>query len=125
MKDKVVEVKQINKRYDGKAVLNHISFAVRKGTIHGFIGPYGAGKSTTLNISVRLVLPTGGEEYINFKSVKNDPTFNEKLGFIPAEPSFPSSTVKSYLLDIGYLRDIPEEEVLRKLANSPLSQFRH
>ena len=124
MAEKVIELKHLNKRYDSKTVLNNVSFFVRQGTIHGFIGPNGAGKSTTLNISVRLVLPNGGEEYIDFKSVRNDPRFNERLGWIPAEPHFPNATVESYLLDIGYLRDIPKEEVFRKLVNSPLSQFR-
>src|SRR4051812_22275707 len=125
MAEKIVELKQVSKRYDNKTVLNNVSFSVRQGTIHGFIGPNGAGKSTSLNISVRLVLPTGGEEFIDFKSVRNDPHFNERLGFIPAEPRFPSLTVENHLLDIGYLRDIPKEVVLRKLTASPLSQFRY
>src|ERR1700722_6872806 len=125
MVSEIVEIKQIRKRYGNKIVLNRVSFSVRKGTIHGFIGPNGAGKSTSLNISVRLVLPDGGDEFINFKSVRNDPRFNEQLGFIPAEPKFSDLTVEEYVLDCGYLRDIPKGEVLRKLSRSPLSQFRH
>jgi len=125
MVDKVIEVKQISKRYGDKTVLNNVSFSVRKGTIHGFIGPNGAGKTTTLSILTRLVLPTRGEAYIDSKSVNRDPRFNENLGFIPAEPKFPSLTVQNYLLDCGYLRDIPREKVLRKLASSPLYQFRY
>ncbi|CAG8822273.1 13191_t:CDS:2, partial [Racocetra persica] len=124
MSEKVIEIKQIGKRYGDKTVLNNVSFAVRKGTIHGFIGPNGAGKTTTLSILTRLVLPTHGEAYIEGKSVNRDPRFNEQLGFIPAEPKFPNLTVEKYLLDVGYLRDIPSEVVLRKLVGSPLSQFR-
>ncbi|CFW93235.1 putative Sulfate-transporting ATPase [endosymbiont DhMRE of Dentiscutata heterogama] len=124
MSEKVIEIKQVSKRYGDKTVLNSVSFAVRKGTIHGFIGPNGAGKTTTLSILTRLVLPTHGEAYIESKSVNHDPRFNERLGFIPAEPKFPNLTVEKYLLDCGYLRDIPKEIVLRKLASSPLSQFR-
>nr|CAG8454500.1 11755_t:CDS:2 [Entrophospora candida] len=67
---KTIEIKQVNKKFNEKAVLNNVSFSVRAGTIHGFIGPNGAGKSTTLNILVRLILPNGGEEYIDFKSPK-------------------------------------------------------
>src|SRR5271154_3745698 len=107
MTEKIIEVKQVSKRYGGKTVLNNVSFSVRAGTIHGFIGPNGAGKSTTLNISVRLVLPTGGEEYIESKSVAREPSFNEHLGFIPAEPRFASGvSVEEYILDCGYLRDV-------------------
>ncbi|CAG8455821.1 2003_t:CDS:2 [Ambispora gerdemannii] len=125
MAEKVIEVKQISKRYGDKIVLKNVSFSVRRGTIHGFIGPNGAGKTTTLSILTRLVLPTHGEVYIDNKSVNREPSFNQRLGFIPAEPKFPSLTVENYILDCGYLRDIPKEQVLRKLASSPLSQFRH
>ncbi|CAG8457285.1 2844_t:CDS:2, partial [Racocetra fulgida] len=104
-----IEIKQIGKRYGDKTVLNNVSFVVRKGTIHGFIGPNGAGKTTTLSILNRLVLPTHGEAYIESKSVNHDPRFNERLGFIPAEPKFQNLTVEKYLLDCGYLRDIPKK----------------
>nr|CAG8528721.1 11827_t:CDS:2 [Entrophospora candida] len=122
---KVIEVKQVSKRYGEKTVLNNVSFSVRAGTIHGFIGPNGAGKTTTLNILTRLVLPTRGQAYIEGKSVDNNPSFNLNLGFISAEPKFPSLKVEDYILDCGYLRDIPQEEILQKLANSPLNQFRY
>ncbi|CAG8841116.1 18866_t:CDS:2, partial [Racocetra persica] len=122
---KVIEIKQIGKRYGDKTVLNNISFVVEEGTITGFIGPNGAGKTTTLKIMMRLVLATQGDVYINGRSVKNDPTFNERLGFIPAEPRFPNLTVEKYILDCAYLRDVAKEEVLRKLSNSPLNQFRY
>jgi ABC-2 type transport system ATP-binding protein len=125
MTEKVIEVKRISKRYGDKTVLNNVSFSVHKGTIHGFIGPNGAGKTTTLSILTRLVLPTYGEAHIDNRSVNRDPRFNERLGFIPAEPKFPSLSVEDYLLDCGYLRDIPKQVVLRKLVGSPLSQFRH
>lgn len=125
MAEKIIEIKKVSKRYGDKTVLNNVSFSVRKGTIHGFIGPNGAGKTTTLSILTRLVLPTRGESYIDNKSVIRDPSFNKNLGFIPAEPRFPNLTVENYLLDCGYLRDIPKKEVLKKLASSPLSQFRH
>jgi ABC-2 type transport system ATP-binding protein len=126
IREKVVEVRQVSKRYSGKTVLENVSFSVRAGTIHGFIGPNGAGKSTTLNISVRLVLPSGGEEYIEGKSVTNNPSFNENLGFIPAESRFISGmTVEEYIKDCGYLRDIPASEIAKKIANSPLAKFRY
>src|SRR3954468_25005623 len=114
LSEKKIEIRRICKKYGSKIVLDNVSFSVRAGTIHGFIGPNGAGKSTTLNISVRLVLPTGGEEYIEGKSVANNPSFNENLGFIPAEPRFISGmTVEEYIQDCGYLRDVPASEIAK------------
>ncbi|CAI2179890.1 9339_t:CDS:2 [Funneliformis geosporum] len=108
----IIEVRNVNKSYGGKRVLKNVSFAVKPG-IHGFIGPNGAGKTTTLGIIVRLVVPNSGE------------VFNEHLGFVPAEPLFPALTVENYVLDCGYLRDIPKAEVLAKLDSSPLSNHRN
>lgn len=122
---KIIEVEKVRKSYNGKTVLNDISFFVREGTIHGFIGPNGSGKTTTLGILAGLVLPNHGNVYIDGKSVKNDPRFNERLGFVPAEPILPDISVQEHVLDCGYLRDIPENKVLRKLAGSPLFRFRH
>jgi len=119
----IINVNNISKRYGNKYALSNVSFEVKRGTIHGFIGPNGAGKTTTLSIITRLVLPTSGDVKIEGKSVRDNPEFNKNLGFVPAEPRFPDLSVEEYLVECGYLRDIPQEEVLQKLANSPLQQF--
>jgi ABC-2 type transport system ATP-binding protein len=124
MTEIAIQVKKISKKYRHEKVLDNISFLVKKGTIHGFIGPNGAGKTTTLSILTSLVVPNSGEVYIDGKSVRNDPNFNQSLGFIPAEPKLPDLTVEDYVLECGYLRDISKNEVLEKLSRSPLFQFR-
>ena len=124
MEKNIIEIKNLKKNFEGKNALHDINFSVQKGTIHGFIGPNGAGKTTTLSCLTRLIIPNSGEIYIDGKSVQNNPNFNQKIGFIPAEPNLPELTVEDYILDCGYLRDISKIEVLEKLSNSPLSQFR-
>ena len=120
---KAIEVQKISKTYGNSVALNNVSFSVKKGTIHGFIGPNGAGKSTTLGILMRLIFPDSGEAYVEGKSVKNDPYFNQNLGFVPADVKFPDFTVKKYVSVCSYLRDIPEEVAMEKLSNSPLNQY--
>ncbi|MCE8167927.1 MAG: ABC transporter ATP-binding protein [Candidatus Moeniiplasma glomeromycotorum] len=118
-----IQVKQIDKRYGRKPILQGVTFAVKEGTIHGFVGPNGAGKSTTLGTIIRLILPTAGDVQVLNKSVSNDPFFNEHLGFVAAEPHFPESwTVREYILKCAYFRDVPEKEVLDRLAHSDLSK---
>jgi ABC-2 type transport system ATP-binding protein len=124
-KTAIIEIKNINKSYGDKRVLKDVTFSVKPG-IHGFIGPNGAGKTTTLNIITRLVIPDSGEVRVEGKLVANDPSFNEHLGPIPAEPVFPRQKVEEYFLDCGFLRDVKSEEVLKKLSDSPsLSEHRN
>ena len=58
---KVIEIKNLKKSYQGKFALHGVSFAVQRGTIHGFIGPNGAGKTTTIKSLMGGIIPSSGE----------------------------------------------------------------
>src|SRR5256712_3309111 len=57
----IVETHGLTKRY-GRGVLavNSIDMSVRRGEVYGFLGPSGAGKTTTLRMLVGLIRPTSG-----------------------------------------------------------------
>jgi ABC-2 type transport system ATP-binding protein len=55
-----IEVRDLCKSYDGKLVVDHLSFTVQPGVVTGFLGPNGAGKSTTMRLIVGLDRPTAG-----------------------------------------------------------------
>ncbi len=54
-----IEIKGITKRYDG-FTLDGLSFNVPKGSIMGFVGQNGAGKSTTINTILNIIRPDEG-----------------------------------------------------------------
>ena len=60
----VIDVRDLCKTYDGKVVIDHLSFTVQPGLVTGFLGPNGAGKSTTMRLIVGLDRPTGGDATI-------------------------------------------------------------
>jgi len=53
-------VKDLTKQYDGKTVVNSVSFEIPKGKVISLIGPNGAGKSTVMGIISRLIARDGG-----------------------------------------------------------------
>nr|WP_308627865.1 ATP-binding cassette domain-containing protein [uncultured Eisenbergiella sp.] len=53
-------VKDLTKKYDGKTVVDSVSFHIPKGSVISMIGPNGAGKSTVLNILSRLIARDSG-----------------------------------------------------------------
>jgi len=120
-----IEVKNINKSFEqNKKILNEISFSVKENTIHALIGANGSGKTTCMNAILGLINIDSGTIKVDGKNIKTDPSFNQNLGYLAAEAgNFSNKTVKEFLLACGYLRDIPEEEIIYKLNNSSLSRF--
>ena len=55
----------LNKRYEGKKVVNSVSFDIPKGKVLAMIGPNGAGKSTVMGMISRLIAKDSG--VINFE----------------------------------------------------------
>lgn len=67
----MIEIKNINKSYGDKKVVDNVSFNIEEGKITSFIGPNGAGKSTVLSIISRLMDADSGEVFIDGKEIKN------------------------------------------------------
>lgn len=59
--DKVIEVKNLTKKFGAFTAVDAISFEVSKGEIFGFLGANGAGKTTAMRMLCGLLSPTSGE----------------------------------------------------------------
>ena len=55
-----MKVTELTKQYDGKTVVDGISFEIPKGKVLSLIGPNGAGKSTVMGIISRLIARDAG-----------------------------------------------------------------
>jgi ABC-2 type transport system ATP-binding protein len=56
-----IDVKGLTKKYGSRVVVDHVDLQVRKGTICGFLGPNGSGKTTTIRMLCGLLRPDAGE----------------------------------------------------------------
>lgn len=83
---KILEVKDVSKKYGKKQVLSGVSFDIEEGDIFGLIGPNGAGKSTLINIITGILDPLNGEVLIGGHSIKKKPIEAKRLiGLVPQE----------------------------------------
>lgn len=55
-----MKIQELTKEYDGKAVVDSVSFEIHKGKVTSLIGPNGAGKSTVMSIISRLIARDSG-----------------------------------------------------------------
>ncbi|MGA7101558.1 MAG: ABC transporter ATP-binding protein [Pseudolabrys sp.] len=58
--DIVIDVHGLTKKFDGRTVVRNLSMQVKRGTIYGFLGPNGSGKTTTIRMLCGLLTPDEG-----------------------------------------------------------------
>lgn len=119
----IVKVKDLIKIYDGKRVVNGISFEVKEGEIFGILGPNGAGKTTTLEMLEALRPIDGGSASIAAIDVSKHPRDIKRLiGVQPQSPAFQDKTKLREVIELfasaygekvdvmQFLRDVDLEE---------------
>lgn len=80
----MIEIKGLTKKYGSFYALNDLNLTLSEGTVFGFVGANGAGKSTTFSILATLLQPTAGDAFINGKSVKTEPhEVRKQIGYMP------------------------------------------
>ncbi|MDO5033258.1 MAG: ABC transporter ATP-binding protein [Eubacteriales bacterium] len=66
---KILEVKQLTKKFGGLTAVDNLSFEIEEGAIYGLIGPNGAGKTTVFNMLTSVYTPSSGDIIFNGKSI--------------------------------------------------------
>ena len=94
----ILKVKDLKKVYDDRAVVDGISFEVKKGEIFGILGPNGAGKTTTLEMIETLREIDGGTIIIDGIDVAKKP--NDVKHIIGVQPQSPAFQDKQKLSEI-------------------------
>ncbi|CAF23089.1 LPS export ABC transporter ATP-binding protein [Candidatus Protochlamydia amoebophila] len=111
-----LDVRNIVKKYNGKRVVNELSFQVLRGEIVGLLGPNGAGKTTAFYMTVGLIRPDHGKVYFQEVDVTHYPMHQRArmgMGYLAQEPSvFRSLTVEQNILCI--LESLPLSKQERK-----------
>lgn len=100
----VLEVQNLNKSFQKgfvpkkQEVLKGISFSLEPGTITGFVGSNGSGKTTTMKCVLELIFPDSGDIRF-FGGQKISAEVKSRIGFLPEHPYF-----YDYLTGMEFLR---------------------
>ena len=95
-----LELRSIEKVYDGHRVVGDVSLKVPSGELLSLLGPSGCGKSTTLRIVAGLTLADGGAILVDGRDVTREPAASRRMGMVfQSLALFPHMTVSE---NIGF-----------------------
>lgn len=109
MNKAIISVKNFNKSFGNKNVINDLSFEVFEGEIFAFLGANGSGKTTTLRALLNIYKPDSGELTVNGEVYNS--TMADLLGYLPEERGlYLTSKVLETLVYFGQLKGLSKEQ---------------
>lgn len=78
-----VELECVTKSFGAKVAVDRLDLAVPEGSIYGFIGPNGSGKTTTLRLMLRIFQPDSGRVVV--LGADQGKAADQRLGYLPEE----------------------------------------
>ena len=78
-----VEIENVTKRFGNVVAVNDLSLTVPQGSVYGFIGPNGSGKTTTLRMIMNILYPNSGAIRVFGDTLHGAAT--DRIGYLPEE----------------------------------------
>ena len=123
----LLEVENLTKIYNGKKVVNGVSFSVKRGEIVGLLGPNGAGKTTCFYMIAGIISPDEGKIFFDHQEITHLPIHKRArlgLGYLSQEPSvFRNLTVEENIMAILETLPLSKKEREARL-NTLLKELR-
>ncbi|OCB78543.1 ABC transporter ATP-binding protein [Flavobacterium crassostreae] len=116
--EKIIEVKNLNKKFGTFTAVNAISFEVYKGEIFGFLGANGAGKTTAMKMLIGISKPSSGEAWVAGYEVQNNTEKVKKsIGYMSQKFSlYNDLTVQENIAFFGGIYGLSNTQIKHKTA---------
>jgi ABC-2 type transport system ATP-binding protein len=127
MSDPVVETRGLRKEFSGrggpKVAVQDLDLTVRQGEVHGFLGPNGSGKTTTIRMLLGLASASAGEMALFGRPVPRGlPEVMGRVGAVVESPKFsPNFTGRQNLLLLARSVGVPDARVDRAVETVGLT----
>ena len=107
-----IEVKGLSKSFGGREVVHDLSMQVRRGSIYGFLGPNGSGKTTTIRMLCGLLTPDGGEgTCLGFDIRRDADKIKRRVGYMTQRFSlYQDLSVRENLEFVARLYGMPDPQ---------------
>jgi ABC-2 type transport system ATP-binding protein len=117
MKETILEVRNLVKKYGDLAAVNDVNLAIQEGEILGLLGPNGAGKTTTISMITGLLKPTSGQITVDGLDLQADTNAAKaKLGLVPQELAlYPTLSARDNLSFFGSIYGLGGKELRERV----------
>jgi len=100
----LIELENVSKTYGKHVAVDNLSLSVPKGSVYGFIGPNGSGKTTTLRMIMNILPPDTGKLLVFGEQLKS--TSCDRIGYMPEERGlYKRMKVRELLIFMGGLKN--------------------
>ena len=108
--DIAIDVHGLSKSFEGREVVHDLSMQVKRGTIYGFLGPNGSGKTTTIRMLCGLLTPDSGEGRCLGYDIRRDADkIKRKVGYMTQRFSlYQDLSVRENLEFVARLYGMPD-----------------
>lgn len=126
MNEAYISIDHLSKKFDKDFVLKDVNAVLHKGEILGFLGPSGAGKTTTIKILTGQLLPTSGAaEVLGIDCRKIDERIYEQIGIVTDSSGvYERMTVFDNLKYFARILNVPLENIDPPLKRIGLYEHR-
>jgi len=101
----IIELDHVTKSYDGHVAVDDLSLIVPNGSIYGFIGPNGSGKTTTIRMIMNILYPDSG--LIRTFGSEHIGSHLDRIGYLPEERGlYRKMKVKELITFYGELKHV-------------------
>jgi len=122
MEKVAISATDLTKIYGERAALSHANFVVPEGSICGFVGPNGSGKTTTIRMLLGLIAPSGGTATVLGESISHPEKYLPHVGAMIEGPAFyPALSGRENLKVLAELGGFPLSRVDQLLEKVDLA----
>jgi ABC-2 type transport system ATP-binding protein len=112
-----IVVRDLTRKFGAFTAVDHITFAVQRGEIFGFLGANGAGKSTTIRMMCGLLKPTSGTAVVDNIDVSRNPEeVKRRIGYMSQKFSlYEVLTVEQNIRFFGALYGLSDDKIAARM----------